>query len=152
MSTMLAQVHSGVCNLVLGSRIRGGLADVLLLFEELEQQTQGKNEYPKENIYHPPPPANNKPPKTAVTLLAVDGLCFRFGFTAPVFLVDLGLYIGTTANGTPQGRRINFRLAQLLHLAAAVRAKYGIVADLFSAILAIHNIPLSLRALIGHDL
>lgn len=149
---MLAQVHGGVCDLVFNGRIRGGLADVLLLFEELEQQTQGENEDPQENIYHPPPPANNKPPETTVTLLAVDGLCFRFGFTAPVFLVDLGLYIGTAANGTPQGRRINFRLTQFLNLAAAVGAKRSIVTDLFSAILAIHNIPLSLRALIGHDL
>lgn len=149
---MLAHVHGSICNLVLGGRIRGGLADILLLFKELEQQAQGEDKDPQENIYHPPPPSNNEPPETAVTLLAVDRLCFGFGLAAPVFLMDLRLYIGTSANGTPQGRRINFRLTQLLHLAAAVRAKYGIVADLFSAILAIHNIPLSLRVLFGHDL
>lgn len=77
-SAILAHADGSILHLILGDGL--GVTDILSLSADMEQDTRQEKEDPEEQIDHPPPPANEQPPKQAVPLLFVLGFGFGYGF------------------------------------------------------------------------
>lgn len=85
---ILTHADGSILHLILGDGL--GVTDILSLSADMEQDTGQEKEDPEEQIDHPPPPANEQPPKQAVPLLFIlgfrlsNGLCFLLNLEVDV--------------------------------------------------------------------
>jgi len=72
MTAILADTDGLVLYLVLGCAF--GIAYILLLSADVQQDTGNGQEQPQEQVDDPPPPADQQPPQATVAFLVVLGL------------------------------------------------------------------------------
>jgi hypothetical protein len=140
MTAVLAQAYALVVYIVARAGNGGGLADILFIPEQLEEEAEGENADPQHQIHHPPPGANKQPPETSMSLLPVLGFGFCDGIATGVLLMDSHFYVSASAVRAMHTGSVRLRgLFSGVYLAAAMSAECSLIFDFFSAMFAIHS-------------